>query len=328
MHLQRKSVVATQVAQSDISFQNADPDTITRGTGNFTTDGYAAGMAVTVVGAANAGNVGTFIIDSVGTTVLTLIASETLTAEGTGASVTLDGEVGFVRTMNNVDYPFNWRMFGNGGTLAQCFQWIQRELRRGRAGDSNTAIAEDIDEATATARGDISDLLMSFASPTGIALNMTIDDVSVSDLNNITQQDLSGDNRNNAFLAGLTITLNSNITDDVPSVGTNKVVVFFTDPNLTPDDGDEFGSNGAIIVQDNASANMEFADRSVTPLEFTFDYDNNAQGGRTPATDAAITIVCIGQTSAQYVQTTGNILRQNTNTFALVAALERNFSNP
>ena len=328
MHLQRKSVLATQVAQSDISFQNANPDTITRGTGNFTTDGYVAGMAVTVVGATNAGNNGTFIIDSVATTVLTLIASETLTAEGTGASVTLNGEVGFVRTLNNVDYPFNWRMFGNGGTLAQCFQWIQRELRRGRAGDTNTAISVDIDEAATTQRGDVGNLLMSFASPTGTTLNMTIDDIAVADLNNITQQDLSGDNRNNAFLAGLTITLNSNITDDVPSVGTNKIVVFFTDPNLTPADGDEFGSNGAIIVQDNNLANMEATDRSTTPLEFTFDYDNNAQGGRTPATDADITIVCIGQTSAQYVQTTGTILRQNSNTFALVAALERNFSNP
>jgi len=328
MHLQRKSETATQVAQSDISFQDDDPDTITRETGNFITDGFVDGMAITVAGATNDANNSTFIADTVTATGITLIASETLTSEVAGASVTVDGEVGFVRTMNNVDYPFNWRMFGNGGTLAQCFQWIQRELRRGRAGEDNSAISEDIDEASTVQRGDVADLLMSFASPTGITLNMAIDDLAVADLNNITQQDLSGDNRTNAFLAGVTITLNSNITDDVPSVGTNKIVVFFTDPNLTPDDGDEFGSNGAIIVQDNTLANMEATDQSTSPLEFTFDYDNNAQGGRTPATDAAITIVCIGQTTAQYVQTTGNILRQNANTFALVAALERNFSNP
>lgn len=328
MHLQKKSVTATQVAQSDISFQVAGPDTITRGTGDWVADGYVHGMSITVVGAANAGNNTTFIIDSVATTILTLIAAEGVTAEGTGASITINGEVGFVRTLNNVDFPFNWRLLSNGATLAQAFQFIQREMRRGRAGDA-AGIDGDIDEASAIARGDVGDLLMIFASPTGTALNMTIDDIDASELNNITEQDLSGDNRNFAFLASVTITLNSNITDDIPgNGGTNKIVVFFTDPDLTPANGDEFGSNGAIVVQDNASANMSAIDTAASPLQFVFDYDNNVQGGRSSATDADITIVCIGENSAQYAQVTGVIQRQNNNTFALVAALERNFSNP
>ena len=328
MHLQKKSVDASSVSQTDISFTDNDPDEIVRVAGDWAADGYVHGMAVTVVGATNAGNNGTFIVDTVTASTLTLIASETLTVEGAGASVTVTGEVGFVRTLNNVDYPFNWRLLSNGATLAQAFQFIQREMRRGRAGDANSAIDEDIDEADAVQRGDVGALLMSFASPTGTALNMTIDDVDVSELNNITEQDLSGDNRNFAFLAGVTITLNSNITDDVPAVGTNRIVVFFTDANETPSDGDEFGSNGAIIVQDNTSSDMAATDQSTTPLTFTFDYDNNAQGGRTPATDANVTIVCIGESAAQYSQVTGIIQRQNNNTFALVAALERNFSNP
>ena len=330
MHLQKTSVTATQVALSTISFQDADPDTITRGSGDFTADGFVHGMSITVAGAANAANNGTFIVDTPGTTVMTLIASETLTTEGTGAAVTIDGEVGFVRTLNQVDFPFNWRLFSNGATLAQAFQFIQREMRRGRAGDTNTAIDEDIDEASATTRGDVGALLMSFASPTGTALNMTIDDIDAGEFNNLTEQDLSGDNRNFAFLAGVTITLNSNITDDTPggNGGTNKIVVFFTDPAGSPSDGDEFGSNGALIVQDNASADMQAVDSSTSPLSFTFDYDNNVQGGRPAATDANVTIVCIGESSAQYAQVTGVIQRQNNNTFALVAALERNFSNP
>jgi len=328
MHLQRKSVIATPVAQSDISFTDGNPDEIVRVAGSWITDGYVHGMAATVVGATNAGNNGTFIVDTVTASTLTLIASETLTVEGAGASITVTGEVGFVRTLNNVDFPFNWRLLSNGATLAQAFQFIQRELRRGRAGDTNTAIDEDIDEANPVTRGDVGDLLMIFASPTATALSMTIDDVDVSELNNLTEQDLSGDNRNFAFLAGVTITLNSNITDDVPSVGTNRIVVFFTDADEVGDNGDEFGSNGAIIVQDNTSTDMSATDQSTTPLQFTFDYDNNAQGGRTPATDANVTIVCIGESSAQYSQVTGVIQRQNNNTFALVAALERNFSNP
>ncbi len=329
MHLQKKSVTATSVTQSDISFVDGDPDQIHRVAGSWVTDGYVHGMAVTVVDASDAVNNGTFIVDTVTALDLTFIASETLTAAGAGPSITVTGEVGFVRTLNSVDFPFSWRLLSNGATLGQAFQFIQRVLRRGRAGDANTALDEDIDEANAVQRGDVGDLLMSFASPTGTALNMTIDDVSVSELNNITEQDLSGDNRNFAFLAGITITLNANITDDIPSNGgTNKIVVFFTDPDLVADNGDEFGSNGAIIVQDNTSTDMSAGDQSSTPLQFTFDYDNNAQGGRAPATDANITIVCIGEETAQYAQVTGVIQRQNDNTFALVAALERNFSNP
>ena len=327
MHLQKKSVTASSVTQSDISFADADPDTITRVAGDWVADGYVHGMAVTVVGSPS--NSSTFIVDTVGVTVLTLIASETLVAEGTGASITVTGEVGFVRTLNNVDFPFNWRLLSNGATLAQAFQFIQRELRRGRAGDANTNIDEDIDEASPIQRGDVGDLLMVFASPTGTALNMTIDDVSAAEFNNLTEQDLSGDNRNFAFLAGVTITLNSNITDDIPANGgTNKIVVFFTDPDLSPDNGDEFGSNGAIIVQDDALADMDASDQSATPLQFTFDYDNNVQGGRGSGTDANVTIVVIGEEFAQYAQVTGVIQRQNDNVFALVAALERNFSNP
>jgi len=61
---------------------------------------------------------------------------------------------------------------------------------------------------------------------------------------------------------------------------------------------------------------------------YDFDYDNNSQGGRTPATVADVIVRAIGTTTAQFVQTTGQIQRTTTNNFSLVAPLERNFSNP
>jgi hypothetical protein len=316
MHLQFKSVTATQVVDgTGMDFNNANPDTIVRNDGgNWTTDGYVHGMVVTVTNAANSANNGTFIINTVSTTTLTLIASEALTADTGDTTATVNGEVGFVRTLNAVDYPFSWRLLGNGGTLAQAFQFIQRELRR----------TTDIDESSGAARGDITDLLMSFASPTGTGINMFIDDLASADSNNATFKDISGDSRNFAFIAGVTITLNTNITNDSNA----KVVVFFTDADAVASNGDEFGTVGAIIVEDKDSVPMQDATPLTSPLSFTFDYDNNEQGGRTSGEDADVTIVAIGEETAQYVKVTGTILRQNENVFALVSALERNYSNP
>jgi hypothetical protein len=315
MFLQQKSVTATGFTASGgrtLTFADNDPDTLTASTGDFAADGWVHGMALTVTGTTN--NNGTYIVDTVGTTVLTTIASEAFTAEGPLSSVaTIAGEVGFVRTLNTVDYPFNWRLFGNGCTLNQAFEFIQKEMRQ----------LVDVDESTGVERGDVADLLMSFASPTGTGLNLYIEDLVSTDINNATFQDITADARNFAFIAGVTITLNDNIINSISA----KVVVFFTNNDAGDNDGSDFGTVNAIIVQDDQSANMEALDPS-TDLSFNFDFDNNVQrGAGSGATTAPVTIVAIGTTIAQYVQVTGNILRQNNNTFALVAALERNYSN-
>lgn len=65
-----------------------------------------------------------------------------------------------------------------------------------------------------------------------------------------------------------------------------------------------------------------------TSIQFDFDYQNNAQGGRTANTDADITVVAIGLTTGQYVRATGTIGESTQNSVALVAPLERNYENP
>ena len=87
------------------------------------------------------------------------------------------------------------------------------------------------------------------------------------------------------------------------------------------------------IVNDADGTAMQSAsvtdDSTNSSLIFRFDYDNNDQRGTaSKAKDAPVTIVAIGTDEAQYVQTNGTISRQNNNTFALVSALERNYSNP
>jgi hypothetical protein len=92
-------------------------------------------------------------------------------------------------------------------------------------------------------------------------------------------------------------------------------------------DKNPLNSPDAIIVQDSGSSNIEgvIGGASVT---FDFDYDGNVQGGRTPATDAAIVLRAIGLDSAQFVETTGTITRATGLSFSLVASLERNYDNP
>jgi len=313
MFLQYKSVAATPITATGgrtFTFDSTN-DTITLSSGDLLADGYVEGGTVTVAGTTS--NNGTFVIDTVTATVITVIGS--LVDEGPlSATATLNGEEPFVRVLNNQQYPFNWRLFGNGCTLNQAFEFIQKELRQ----------SYDIDEGSAVARGDVTDLLMSFASPTGSGLNLFIDDLSSADFNNATFFDVIDVARNFAFIAGVTITLNTNIT----GAANAKVVVFFTNDDSGNNAGFDFGTPNAIIVQDSTSQDMT-AVNPVSNLSFTFDYDNNVQrGGASAGTDAPVTIVAIGTDTAQYVLTTGTIQRQNNNTFALVAALERNYSNP
>ena len=83
----------------------------------------------------------------------------------------------------------------------------------------------------------------------------------------------------------------------------------------------------AIVVQDNDDNPIQGSITGAS-VGFTFDYDNNAQGGRTVGTDADIVIRAIGLSTAQFVETSGVISRATGLSFSLVAPLERNYANP
>jgi hypothetical protein len=205
---------------------------------------------------------------------------------------------------------------------------LQKELRRGFATDLDDGdfrgIA-DISTSSGVFRGDVTDLLMSFAAPNGTTLNLFIDDLNANEKNNITFNDVLGIGRNFAFLAIISISVNTNLLDDSDT----KIVVFFTNDDAGDNTGRDFGTDEAITVQTTASTDMISENPSVSPVDFEFDYDNNTQRGSASAgTDAPVTIVAIGLNTAQYVSTAGTVTRQSTNVFSLVAALERNYSNP
>jgi hypothetical protein len=304
MNLQYKRVVGTTITGVD-TFSGA---TFTDAAVDAT---YVIGGRVVITGTAN--NNGTYLITNVsGTTVTVVNVSDPTTSptfnaadNGTGTVTT---EYGFVRKLGNFNYSFNWKLEANNGDLGEVFQFLQKELRQ----------STDIDLGSGTFRGDITDLLMTFASPNGVTLNLFLDNVDAGVLNNLTQQDVNGASRNFPFLVALKIALNNNILN----ANTNKIVVFYTDFNGVGGSGDEFGTTGAIIVQDSDGINMVGQDVTVSPLTFLYDY---TAGGNA---DVPITIVCITDDTGQYVATTADLTRTNEVNASLVAGLERNYSNP
>ena len=311
MFLQRFETLTTALTgQTFMAFADANPDTMTATLGDFSAAGFVANMVITIENAEDAGNIGSFTIGDANPTLITLIASDALTAN-TDDEVALNGnitgDIGIVRSVNSVNYTFHWRLFANGATLAQCFQFIQRELRR----------ATDIDGGTGTERGDITDLLMSFVSPNGTTLDLFPDDLSSEELNNVTYTDIAVADRNNAFLVGITFDVNANL---ISSANARLVAYFSSVPT-----GD-FGSNDAVIVKNAAEIPVDMDFTTIGgDISTTFDYTNNAQGGRTPATDASITVVALGNDLAQHILVTATIGQVNSLVVSVQPTLERNY---
>ena len=312
MFLQSKDEDIPISATTTLAFGDADPDTITRAAGDWVADGVIEGDVVTITGAANAANNGSFVVRSLTTTILTLDIVHALTAEGAVAATATVARH-FVRQINGIEYPFLWRCYGNGATIAKVFEFIQKELRQ------ITDIDNSTDRDNFPGRGDVTDLLMTFAAPNGKGLNMFIDNFDSNDSNSITFDDATGVTRTQNFVAAGTITHNSNlVADPAPAV----VRMFFT-----TNPGGNFGTSNAIIVNDNDGAPISYNVAGVSRA-FTFDYDGNVQGGRSAGADAAVTIVAIGLENAQYVFFTGIIGRSTGQVFALTSPLERTYSNP
>ena len=171
--------------------------------------------------------------------------------------------------------------------------------------------------------------LLQVTNPAGGDLGVAIDNFDTNDTNRLEFAETSTDTRTFPFVAAGTINFNANLSTDTDAV----YRMFFTNDDTGDNAGADFGTIDAITVQDNTGptdiAGSVPQAGGGSSQAFDFDYDGNLQRGTgSDATDAPITIVAIGLSTAQYVVATGTITRAVGQTFSLVAALERNFSNP
>ena len=309
MFLQYKEEERTLAATGDLTFvANTRPalDTIDRASNSWITDGVEEGDLITIVGSAS--NDGSYVVRTVVSGAQIEVDTEhILTSEGPVTVTSTQVFELFTRDLNTYLYPFHWRAFGNDGLAGQVYQFLQKELR-----------AEvDIDEGPSFSRGDITDLLMDFVSPTGEGLDLFIDDLNANDKNNVTYEDASGESRAFDFVAAGTIAFNNNLQNDGQAV---YEMFFLSVPN-----GD-YGTPQAITVEDSDSVPIAGNVSGQPSISWDFAYDSNTQGGRTQATNADIVIVAIGLQTAQFVRFDGTITRTVNQTFSLVAALERNYA--
>jgi hypothetical protein len=314
MFLQRFDTDLVGASMTNMNFNGAgNPDTMTRTGGSWITDGFVVGSSIRILAAEDTGNVQWMIVGTPTptATVLTLILAEnvtTNTADTVAINANVIGEYGVIRAVNLIKYPFHWRLFANGGTLSQVFQFLQRELRR----------TTDIDGGNATARGDITDLLMSYVSPNGVSFDLFPDNLLATELNNVKYADITDDQRSNAWYVGLIIVPNANLI----GAAIKRITMYFASVPT----GD-FDSNDALIIDDADAVDIDFT--SVTgPISATYDYTNNAQGGRTPNTPAPYVLVASGTNQAQSILLTGTITQVNVLTIPVSPATEFNFSNP
>jgi uncharacterized iron-regulated membrane protein len=122
------------------------------------------------------------------------------------------------------------------------------------------------------------------------------------------------------FTAAGTLEFSANLVAE-PNADTRYVMYFTTNPT------GNFDSANAVIVDNDAGVDI---DGQITAASITWDfaYTTNNQGGRTPDTDAAVTIVAQGLNGAQWVLTTYTITKNTGQTISINASDERNYANP
>lgn len=245
----------------------------------------------------------------------------TYTISGTPTATVVTITTTFANALANQSFTLQ-RATPVVATAEQIYSKVQYLLRQ----------ASDIDATDQTVTGKIADELLVFVgdtllcgskipvNPNGGGSGVIIEGFSSTDTNRLTFYDNTATARTYPFVASLTINFGANLVADASA----KYWVYFT---TLPGASNDFGESGAVIVDDNAGADMAGV-VSGAQLVKSFNYDGNSQGGRTPGTDASITVVGIGLTTGQYVKATGTIARSTSNSISLVAPLERNYANP
>lgn len=242
----------------------------------------------------------------------------------TGMSITYyTGSV--QRTIGSNNYDFRVIINGNNGTAEQIYEFVQYQLRR----------ATDIDSGSQypAINGNIAEPLLQFVGDTlktlpvtvnGTSSGVYIDNFLAADTNRLQFTDNTGTVRTFPYVAAGTIQFNNNLSNDAAA----RYFAFFTNDDAGDNTGRDFGTQNAIIIQDNNDALITGSVNGSSSRAFTYDYDFNIQrGNASSGSDAPYTAVALGLNTAQYVVTTGTITRSTANLISFVAALERNYSN-
>lgn len=210
------------------------------------------------------------------------------------------------RTIGASSYPFRVEIDGNNATLEQIYTKVQYFLRQ----------SSDIDAGAGTVTGKTADSLCYFVGDTLYTTRgVFISNLLAADVNRIVFLDQNNVQRTYPYSAAGSINFNAALT----AGGTGYYRMYFT---TLPGAGNDYRESGAITVTDNSAAPIS-GTISGSTVTFTYDYDGNTQGGRTPGTDAAITVVAGNPGYAKPVVATGTLTRSKGITITLTAETDR-----
>jgi hypothetical protein len=208
------------------------------------------------------------------------------------------------RTIGGVAYQYSIIVDGNSATLEQIYTKLQYLLRQ----------STDIDAAGSGVTGKTTELLAGFV---GEDLHTTtgvfVDNILDADSNRIKFKDVTGVDRENPFESAGTLTFNPIMVQAGSSYR-----LMYTDAA----GDDDYGSSGAITVND-ALGNPITGTITSGSISFSFDYDNDASGGLTAATDKPVTLIGIAPNFSKFAVATGTLEKSKTMKFGLVAEVDR-----
>ncbi len=219
---------------------------------------------------------------------------------------------------------------GSQGTKQQIYEFVQYALRQARNIDSGSVFQNVTGSVAEELLEFVGDTLKTkfqnaVAGDTAISGGVFIQDFRAVDTNTITFVDDTNTERTFPFVAAGEILFNNNLSNDNDAI----FKLFFTNDDAGDNTGRDFGTQNAIIIQDNDGVPITGSVNNSSSLDFDYDYDGNVQRGNgSSGSDVPFTGVALGLGTAQYVVTTGTWTRSVTNTVNFVAALERNYSNP
>lgn len=221
----------------------------------------------------------------------------------TGIDVTYYG-TDQTKTIGAGSYPFRVVVDGNNATLEQIYEKCQYLLRQN----------SDIDAGAGNVTGQTANDLCYFVGDTLVTTQgVFIENIQSNDLNRLELYDQNNVKRTYPYVAAGTLNSNSYLT----SGGTGVYVMYHAD-TVTGD----YGTANAIIVKDGSNNDIAGTISSGS-IGFTFDYDGNNQGGRTPGTDAPVVIFALNKGVSKPVVATGTISRAKGLSFSLVAEADR-----
>ena len=209
------------------------------------------------------------------------------------------------RLIGGTNYPFRVIIDGNSATLEQIYTKVQYLLRQN----------SDIDSGAGTVTGKTAAALLAFVGDNmETTTGVYIDNIQPADTNRITFKDQNGVNRTNPYVAAGTLNFNSFLV----GAGSSYRLMYTAPPGA----GNDYGESGAITVNDASGTPITGA-ISAASVGFTFDYDNNTQGGFTAGTDRPVTLIGIRPGYGKFVVATGTLTRSKSISLSLTAEQDR-----